>query len=484
MAKAIHDVVKDEIAQILRFYGFTVKEESPARIPEGGYGRVDVVGHKDSISVGVEVVDSGDVARDAKKLVLNGYALKYIIVLSPAKRVEKILINGEHVKVLDPESFEHELRRDLKIPPTYPYCMTKKPTSTPEIEIESTTSILQEIRDELYDIGLDNFVEDVFEALRRVYISKNLQVEKRVEYNPAARIPGRYKTVDVNPEILAILERLNLVNAQRVGSGYDRKLILTPNERGENAGRAIILKRVKQHKTELSRLIEEHNHQIWITIVGSVHRLTTGEPILVYTLHPIESLYDGALYKPKPHDSDPLEVLQSLYPEMYTSTKPSYYSPSVLLLASFISETTLREFAVDFYSRLERMGLAIQDFVYDSRWRPHKEVYKAPKEVFEFFLSRTSQPLQLSYYAQKLSAYYVIAKAADIAGREFYEELLRTLEISENEIAGILSNMNKLGITSKLIERADAAPFVVLNKRAFDKYLRDRIAEISKYFTE
>ncbi len=66
MAKTIHDVIKEKIAQILRFYGFTVKEESPAKIPEGGYGRVDVVGHKDSISVGVEVVDSGDVTRDAK----------------------------------------------------------------------------------------------------------------------------------------------------------------------------------------------------------------------------------------------------------------------------------------------------------------------------------------------------------------------------------------------------------------------------------
>ncbi len=278
------------------------------------------------------------------------------------------------------------------------------------------------------------------------------------------------------------------MNAQRVGSGYDRKLILTPNERGENAGRAIILERIKQHKTELSRLIEEHNHQIWITIVGSVHRLTTGEPILVYTLHPIESFYDGALYNPKPHNSDPLEVLQSLYPEMYTSTKPSYYSPSVLLLASFISETTLREFAVDFYSRLERMGLAIQDFVYDSRWRPHKEVYKAPKEVFEFFLSRTSQPPQLSYYAQKLSAYYVIAGIASIVdastARLRYEELLRIFEIPEVEIADILADMNKRSVTSKLIERPDAAPFVVLNKRAFNKYLQDRIAEISKYFTE
>lgn len=116
-----HDMTQRDVVQILRFYGFDTREEVLARIPDGGYGRTDVVGRKGSITIGVEIVDTGDIARDAKKLVMNGYTYKYIIVLSPSRRVDKVSVDGEVVKVLDPNSFEHELRRDLRVPPTHPY---------------------------------------------------------------------------------------------------------------------------------------------------------------------------------------------------------------------------------------------------------------------------------------------------------------------------------------------------------------------------
>ena len=65
--------------------------------------------------------------------------------------------------------------------------------------------------------------------------------------------------------------------------------------------------------------------------------------------------------------------------------------------------------------------------------------------------------------------------------RRTYEELLQILELPETAVAEVLADMNRLGITSRLVTRPDAAPFIVLNKKAFEKYLTDKITEIAKY---
>ncbi|WP_144244809.1 hypothetical protein [Thermococcus eurythermalis] len=480
-----HNLIQKDVVQILRFYGFTAQEETPARIPEGGYGRTDVVGKKGHITIGVEIVDSGDVARDAKKLVMNGYTYKYIIVLRPSKHVDKILVDGEIVKVLDPTSFEHELRRDLRIPPTHPYFRGGL-QQEPEIEIENiASSILQEIRDELYDIGLEMYEKDVFDALRRVYISGELQAEKRVGYNPAARMPGEYQTVNIPPEVLAILEKLQLVNTQRVGTGYSRKLVLFPNERGREAGHAIVTKTISKYQDELGRLIQNYGSQIWIVLMGSLSTRYPGQDdfYISYPINPMRKLYDGVLYKPEPYEKNPLKIMKSIY--IGRSSYIRLTSPSIALFTKFVAYTTLRDFALSLFEELERFGLAIKDYLYDSRWHPIEEVYKAPRELFEFFISRTKEPPQLAYYAQKLSAYYVIARVSEIVhaqtARRTYEELLQILELPETAVAEVLADMNRLGITSRLVTRPDAAPFIVLNKKAFEKYLTDKITEIAKY---
>ncbi|NJE00404.1 hypothetical protein [Thermococcus sp. JdF3] len=477
-----HDEVKRTIVNILRFYGFNAREEEPALLPEGGYGRVDVVGKKDSVTIGVEVIDKGDVARDARKLVLNGYTYKYIVTLNPSKHVSKVIVDGEVVKVLTPDVFEHELRKDLKITPMHPY-FSREDRKTPAIEIVNTqNSVLREVEDELQELGLDNFVEDVFDALRIIYISGSLQVEQRVGYNPAARIPGEYESVNLPPQVITILEKLRLASSERVGVGYDRKLILRPNERSILIGRALVNRLIQKHNGELNRLIEDHGAEIWMTLVGSLSR----NDKIVYEIHPLEKLYDGAIYQPKKSKKNLVEELTSTVVRSHLTTAPARYAPSVYLLTRFLSKTTLRDFALRFFEELERLGLAIRDYEYDSRWRPTSEVYKVPQEVFEFFIARTSPPQHFAYYAQRLAMYYVIAKVADVTdpstARSTFVELIRALEVSENEIATVLNEMNQLGITSRLVNREDASPFIVLDKRAFRKHLANKIREIISHF--
>ena len=484
---SIHDALKKEIVQLLRFYGFNANDETPAETPEGRYGRADVVGWRGETSIGVEIVDSGDVTRDAKKLVLNEYTYKYVLVINPSKKVDRVVVDGEIVKVLDSElSFEHELRRDLRISPNHPY-FTKNDNPSLNVDVvDDTGHILDEVREELSEIGLETFTDDVLDALRRIYISGTFQVERRVGYNPGARVPGRYETVNLPPEILAILEKLKLVDAERVGTGHDRKLILRPNERGNRVGEALIKRAIKRHRNELNRLIEEYPAETWLVLMSSLseHYPNQDETRVIYEINPMERLYEGAMYRPKPHEGDPLKVLK----DIHVRDQPNQYanSPLITMFASFMSRITLRDFAISFFEQLKKFGLAIQEYAYDSRWRPTAVVYKVPREVFEFFITRTRQPPQLAYYAPKLGAYYVIAEVSEIVpaqtARMVYEELTRILELPESIVAEILADMNRRGITSRLVERPDAAPFIVLNKRAFEKYLRDGIEEIARYF--
>ncbi len=461
--------VKRNVVQILRFYGFSAMEEVPAMIPEGGYGRVDVVGRKGSITIGVEIVDSGDVARDAKKLVMNGYTYKYIIVLNTSRRVNEISVDGEVVKVLDPDSFEHELRRDLRVPPTHPY-FTEKQEPEQDVEfVDEASSTLKELKDELRDIGLETFADDILNAIREIYISREFCAGR---FKP---LPvGEYTIEGISLEVLSILQRLQLVSEHRRGTGYGRKMFLSLTERGEEIGRAAVTDIINEHKSELDRLVKDYAPEVWLVLRGSLRRYPK-EPHIIYELRRVGFSEE---------EKSPLEILTSIRIDPYTTP---YTSPSpTTLFAVFASKTILRNFAINFFKQLEKLGLAVRDYLYDSKGFAFSEVYKAPREVFDYFMARVSPPAQLAQCAQKLGAYYVIAEVSRIVdaptARKRYNELLQTLEIPEVAIAEVLADMNRRGITSRLVERPDAAPFIVLNEKAFEKYLRERIEEVAKCF--
>ena len=232
--KTWHDVVKESVVNLLRFYGFTASAEVPAHIPEGGWGRADVVGRKGNITVGVEIVDSGDVARDAKKLVMNNYDYRYIIVLRHSKKVDEVVVDRKRIKLLDIDSFEHELRKDLGVPPDYPYFSKANIEKPPEVFVGASDREINRIIEELEEYGLENFADDVLNALGMVYISRDLPVEVRVHYDPVIgpTAPNEYESVNIKPQVLSILQRLNLVNISRKGTGYARKAFASPSERG------------------------------------------------------------------------------------------------------------------------------------------------------------------------------------------------------------------------------------------------------------
>ncbi|AMM53829.1 hypothetical protein [Pyrococcus kukulkanii] len=488
--KTLHDLVRDEIVNILRFYGFTAGYERPARIPEGGWGRADVVGHNGNITIGVEIVDTGDVARDAKKLVLNKYTYKYIVVLNYPKKVDVVIVDGEKVKVVDFESFEHELRRDLGIPPDYPYYSQPKVERVPEVCVQTPRDAISRVIEELQDIGLENFVDDVLDAMARIYISKHLQVEKRVGYNPAVGPigPQEYKPVNVPPQVLSILEKLGYVQTERGGTGYDRKLIAKPTEEGSKLGHQLILERIEKHKERLYDLIRAYEDKIWIILHGSLVCEGSEKQSIQYVIHELERLYDGGAYLPRKRTEDLLEIASksrilgmSPYAIIgYPCELP--HSPIILLFSSFLAYSSLRELALRFFGELEKYGLAMEDYRYDSRWRPFEHVYKAPKEVFDYFTTRTEAPASLAYYAQQFGVYYILLQVSKATGRDLYEKLTSFLEISESMVAEVLAEMNRLGITSRLIDKPDKAPFIILDEKQFKSHIRHKLSEIAKIF--
>jgi len=353
----------------------------------------------------------------------------------------------------------------------YQTCFGEQP---PEQSTEFTgdpSSVLKEIKDELRDIGLENFIDDILNALRVVYISKEFCAGK--DNNMIKKI---------SPEILSILKGLNLVYESEVRTTFDRLVFMSPTSRGERIGQAIIIDAINKHKEELNKLIEEHAPKVWLILKASLKRfppdILPPQTLIIYELERVASKSEG--------DKSLLEILMSTYESHLSFASEEVLLPETLF-AKFVSKTVLGSFAINFFKQLENMGLAVQDLLYDKEGKILSEVYKAPKEVFDYFMDRVKPPDNLEQCIQRLSAYYVIAKVSRMlesnkppdAIREEFNELLQVLEVSENTVAEVLEEMNKKRITSRLIKRPDALPFIVLNKKAFEEYLVKKIEEVA-----
>ena len=92
----------------------------------------------------------------------------------------------------------------------------------------------------------------------------------------------------------------------------------------------------------------------------------------------------------------------------------------------------------------------------------------------------------MGYYAQKFGVLYTILTVGnlydpDVARRE-YEELLQKLELNESTVAEVLADINKRGITSRLITDPGKAPFIILDKKGFEDYIKFGLGAITEYF--
>ncbi len=302
--------------------------------------------------------------------------------------------------------------------------------------------------------------------------------------------PNEYESVNIRPQVLSILQRLNLVDISRKGTGYARKAFASPSERGLKAGHELILKRIREHKAELEELAREYGDKLWIILYGS----------LWYTLNhfSLEIVLKEYGYTPPAgggytKKEDP--ILKAAK-NVRVLGRYSYFdvgyieppeNPAILMFSNFLVKTALRDDALRFFSELERYGLAIQDTERNSRGESIYDVFKAPIEVFQYFMTKTKHQANLGYYAQKFGVLYTILRVGEIydsgVARKVYEELLQKLELSDSAVAEVLADMNKRGITSRLITDPEKAPFIILDKKGFEDYLKFSLSTIAGYFS-
>lgn len=112
-----HSDVQGYLRVLLEYYDFAVEKEHYISPNE----KIDLYGYSRSHgkTIGVEITFSSDVRRDAERLARAGFDLAFIVVDNPGYE-GKIEYHGRIVPIIHYNSFENELRRILRISPSFP----------------------------------------------------------------------------------------------------------------------------------------------------------------------------------------------------------------------------------------------------------------------------------------------------------------------------------------------------------------------------
>ena len=494
-------VVQDYLKELLEFYDFFVRKEYYISENE----RIDLYGYNKTLgkSIGIEISFTSNPVKDAERIARMNFDLTFVVVKDKGLET-KVEFYGRVIPVVHYDSFESELRRILNISPTMPKFGTFNDWIGRKNEIEwrfpfepSENKLADFIR-LVEDSGLGQFVNNAVNTLAMLYISgEGLPSEYGdiVCYH-MLRYGGKVTdTIDsglIEPNILGILKSYNLVFESARGSGELGKYFVHLTKEGEEIARSAIIERIRSKSNELDDLLSEYGKLAGIIAIGTTKVEAGKERMSLKIVKVVErkairdllpdysqlKLKEGKMYDmiAKSHQElDNHELLTA-------GVESGKFHP---LIASFCHFVTYYcyDMSKSFFERLKFLGLALEIPVFGSYGQYLWNEFRAPSEVAEFILSR----IKLDFDPELLRQFgvlKVIYKVYDIkhpeTAREIFNEYLRVYEIPIEYIVEELDLMNEKGITSRYIERAGTAPFIILNKDEFEKYIISKIERIVK----
>ena len=478
----LHSEIQNYLKALLEHYDFVAEKERYISPTE----RIDLYGHSNSHNktIGIEITLTSDARKDAERLARYGFDLAYIITDNP-KYETKMTYHGRDVPIVHYNRFESELRRALNISPSFPRFGSFEEWATKPKLIEPTfaESRLEKFIQVLKSSGLDEFVEDVVNLIGMLYITKEVSSMYRdpITYD-VTRYGGKTKRpqyeVVIDPKIINILKSFGLIFEEARGSGKLRKYFISLTDKGKEIGKEIIVNRINTHSRELDCIIKEFGKMSAIIATGTLERYAK-EYVLRLDLSNRNDLFDHlAMYatgRVIDHTVDRTIVTHGYKVELKYGRKQEIH-PLLSLISHFIAYYNYDK-TMEFFSRLEEMGLAYEVPVYDSRAQFTGNEVRGPVEVFEYIFSR--EPLIESNEVFDFGALTVLLALSRVkdpkVAREEFEEFTKYYEIPPDKIREILDRLNSLGITSKYIELPESSPFLIFDGEKFEEFVREEL---------
>ena len=389
----LHSELQNYLKALLEHYDFVVEKERYISPTE----RIDLYGHSNSHNktIGIEITITSDNRKDAERLARYGFDLAYIIT-DNLKYETKIKYHGKDIPIIHYNRFESELRRVLNISPSFPKFGPFEEWITKPKIIESafTESKLEKFVQVLKSSGLDEFVEDVVNLIGMLYITKEVPSMYRdsvtydiIRYGGKTKRPQYESAID--PKIINILKSFGIIFEEARGSGKLRKYFISLTDKGKEIGREIILNRINAHSKELDNVIKEFGKMSAIIVTGTLERYGK-EYVLRLGLSNKNDLFDRlAMYATSrviDYTVSRAIVTHGYRVELKYGRKQEIH-PLLSLISHFIAYHDYDK-SVELFSRLEKMDLAYEVPVYDSRARFIGNEVRGAVEVFEYIFSR------------------------------------------------------------------------------------------------
>ena len=496
-------VIQDYLKELLEFYDFSVRKEYYISENE----RIDLYGYNKALdkSIGIEISFTSNPVKDAERIARMNFDLTFVIVKDKGLET-KVEFYGRVVPVVHYVSFESELRRILNISPTMPKFGTfndwirRKNEIELGLSFEASENKLTDFIKLLEDSGLSQFVNDAVNTLAMLYITgKGLPSEYMdvvryhvLRYGGKVTGPQYVNSGLIEPNILGILKSYNLVFESARGSGDLRKYFVHLTKEGEEIARSAIIERIRSKSNELDDLISEYGKLAGIIAIGTT-KVEAGKERL--SLRIVKAVERKAIRDLLP-DYSQLKLKEGKMYDMIAKSHQELDNHELLtagvesgkfhpLIASFCHFVTYYcyDMSKSFFERLKFLGLALEIPVFGSYGQYLWNEFRAPSEVAEFILDRIKLEFDPELLRQfgALKVIYSISEIKDPkTARQFFNEYLRFYEIPIEYIVEELDLMNEKGITSRYIERAGTAPFIILNKDEFEKYIISKIERIVK----
>jgi hypothetical protein len=445
----MHNLLQNYLRDLLG--GYKVEVEVEFKVPTG---RIDLAGRREALSLGIEISRTSPVfEKDAKKLADYPFDIRFVVVDDPKIDTADIIIEGKQIKVVNSLYFQYEFRRALNalniiLPKSFISFDEWIDSQKRREKLLVSEYDLPWLENELKSIGMKEETPEILDAIAFIYTAG-----------------GRKIPVEcINKKILPILRQLSIVSDD-TQKQYDIFLM----GKYINLAKQAVRETIKDNKNKLNDFIQIIGDRAYIIAKGTTVR--DGNLKLVDKEH-------CGLKIPPYVAKDLIEIAKGVL--QYDADREA---DLITRYCYFLTYSSLYDEAVNFFSELQRLNLVAGMPCYTSGGRLYDE-YRAPAEVSDHIFDKAQYP-DLDENAGRFG---LIATIADcfhpdrnldpINTRRRFKETLRIFgifpEIAEEE----LKELNAQGITSKLIEKGEAAPFVVRDPEAFKRYLRGELEKV------